>query len=726
MKLKKVELLAPAGTREALEAAVAAGADAVYLGTTLFSARAFAGNFTREQAAAAISYCHGHGVRVYVTMNTLLYETELDNALAEVRFLYEAGADALLIQDFGLFMLVRAGFPEMEVHCSTQMHIHNVDGCRFMAAQGASRVVLARETPLELVRACAKTGIEIEVFCYGAQCISYSGQCLLSAAVKKRSGNRGICAQMCRLRYQSCENGRGIPNEDGDYLLSPKDLNLLERVPQLIEAGVSSLKIEGRMKRAEYVYAVVRMFRKAIDAAYAKQPFHVSEQEKEELKLLFNRGFTEGHVFHAPLEERMAHFRPNHQGISVGTVVKGESGRVLVHLRHAVTQNDGLRILKRPQDIGLTAQRIEKNGQAVRRAEAGDTVWISCPKETHVQKGMPVLLTTSTPLMKEIRSRMRQPRRRPVTVSYTARIGEPLLLTAVLDGRRVSVQSEERLQPALKQPLSQERMAAVLSRCDQYPFLVSVSMDSVLEKGFMPIAQLNAARRELFATLWMSLQEKKKRPAPREVSLSVPRPPLPSFRLIVSGSAHPDGVENGVLYDDLEKNAPVIQEEPLRDNYGADSVYMQVGDFMHVKKNFIAGMTLNVTNSAAIAWMLRQGAQAVIVSGELSEEQIHAAVEGFKQRYGFTPPLFRLLYGRRNLMYIKDRFMKRPAKALIDAEGRIYPLRYTAQITKIVEPAPYSSANHWCYGGLVLFTDETEKEQETILRKAYEKMDGRI
>ena len=247
MKLKKVELLAPAGTREALEAAVAAGADAVYLGTTLFSARAFAGNFTREQAAAAISYCHGHGVRVYVTMNTLLYETELDNALAEVRFLYEAGADALLIQDFGLFMLVRAGFPEMEVHCSTQMHIHNVDGCRFMAAQGASRVVLARETPLELVRACAKTGIEIEVFCYGAQCISYSGQCLLSAAVKKRSGNRGICAQMCRLRYQSCENGRVIPNEDGDYLLSHKSKNLLERLPQLFEVGVSSLIIEGRM-----------------------------------------------------------------------------------------------------------------------------------------------------------------------------------------------------------------------------------------------------------------------------------------------------------------------------------------------------------------------------------------------------------------------------------------------------------------------------------------------
>ncbi len=724
MLSKKVELLAPAGTKEALMAAVAAGADAVYLGTTLFSARAFAGNFTHVQLEEAVRYCHGQGVCVYVTMNTLLYETELKQALEEVRFLYEADVDALLIQDFGLFGMVRSMFPEMEVHCSTQMHIHNVDGCRFMMAQGAKRVVLARETPIELIRDCVQTGIEIEVFCYGAQCISYSGQCLLSSCIKKRSGNRGLCAQMCRMPYKAYKDGQLVSSQDGDYLLSPKDLNLLDRVSQLIKAGVSSLKIEGRMKRAEYVYGVVSMFRKAIDFAYKGKLFHISEMEKEKLLLLFNRGFSESHIFHAPLRDRMAHERPNHRGIPVGMVMQEGNGRVKVHLSHALDQNDGLRILQKTQDIGLTARHIEKNGLRIRHAQAGDTVWISCPKARHIQKGQPLLLTTSTPLMKEIQQKMRLQRKRPVTVSYTARMNQPLSLTATLGPHTVSLQSVQPLKPAFKQPLSAQRMADILSRTDQFPFTITLDAASVLESVFMPVSQLNAVRRALFASLMKKIQEKRKRPAPLEMSLSLPQPSFPSFRLIVSGSRHANGLENDILYVDLEKNAPVIQEKPLVRKEGTVDFCMQAGDLLRARKNFIAGMTLNVTNSAAVAWMLKQGAQGIILSSELFEDQIHALRENFEKKYGFTPPLFRLVYGRRNLMYIKDRFLADDIDAICDGKDRLYPLRYTAQITKILEPVPYSSANHWCYGSLLLFTDETVEEQENILQNVYEKMDG--
>ena len=178
------------------------------------------------------------------------------------------------------------------------------------------------------------------------------------------------------------------------------------------------------------------------------------------------------------------------------------------------------------------------------------------------------------------------------------------------------------------------------------------------------------------------------------------------------------------MYVDLEKNAPVIQEKPLVRKEGTVDFCMQAGDLLRARKNFIAGMTLNVTNSAAVAWMLKQGAQGIILSSELSEDQIHALRENFEKKYGFTPPLFRLVYGRRNLMYIKDRFLANDVDAIRDGKDRLYPLRYTAQITKILEPVPYSSANHWCYGSLLLFTDETGEEQENILQNVYEKRDG--
>lgn len=214
--MKKIELLAPAGNMESLKAAAAGGCDAVYLGMTNFSARAFAGNFDREAFIEAVHYCHVRNIRVYVTMNTMLYETEIQNAEDTVRFLYEHDVDALLIQDLGLFHLVRNKFPDLEVHCSTQMHVHNILGVKYMKEEGASRVVLARETPIDVIKEACKEGIEIEVFAYGAICISYSGQCLMSAALKNRSANRGMCAQCCRLKYYP-EKGKHFA--EGDFLL---------------------------------------------------------------------------------------------------------------------------------------------------------------------------------------------------------------------------------------------------------------------------------------------------------------------------------------------------------------------------------------------------------------------------------------------------------------------------------------------------------------------------
>ena len=268
---RKVELLAPAGSMEALRAAVQNGCDAVYLGGSMFGARAFANNFDEDEIQEAIAYAHVYGVRVFVTVNTLIREEEFEDCVRYVQFLYEHDVDAVIIQDLGLFSVLRQRFPDMELHASTQMHIHNPQGIHFIESCGASRVVVPRETPLKEIRAYAALGVDLEVFVQGALCVSYSGQCLMSSLTLQRSGNRGECAQPCRWGYYLMEEkrpGEFFPIEEDDrgtFIMNAKDLNMLAHLQALADAGVDSIKIEGRNKKAFYVATVVGAYRRALD-----------------------------------------------------------------------------------------------------------------------------------------------------------------------------------------------------------------------------------------------------------------------------------------------------------------------------------------------------------------------------------------------------------------------------------------------------------------------------
>jgi len=250
-----VELLAPVGNMECLKAAINAGADAVYLSGINFGARSFAGNFTNSELVTAINTCHLYGVKVYVTVNTLIYDIETDRFMKYIDFLHKNNVDAVIMQDIGMIDLVRKTYPNLEIHASTQLHIHNLEGAKLCEELGIKRVVLARETPIKLIEEIKKNiNIDIEIFVHGALCMSYSGQCLISALIGSRSGNRGTCAQICRMPY-SLEIDNKIV-ENNQYLLSTKDLNTLENLDKIINSGVYSLKIEGRMKRPEYVYLI--------------------------------------------------------------------------------------------------------------------------------------------------------------------------------------------------------------------------------------------------------------------------------------------------------------------------------------------------------------------------------------------------------------------------------------------------------------------------------------
>ena len=721
--MKKMELLAPAGNMNAMKAAVAAGCDAVYLGLQSFSARAFAGNFSREEFQEAIRYCHMRDVRIYVTMNTLLFEEELEAAFSDLDFLYENDCDALLVQDLGLLHYIRSRYPDFAVHCSTQMHIHNIEGVRFMQKQGVSRVVLARETPIEIIEEACQTGMEIEVFVYGAACISYSGQCLMSEAVKHRSANRGRCAQCCRLQYFP-EKGETFP--EGSYILSPKDLNMINAIPRLKEAGVSSLKIEGRMKREEYVYLAVKTFREAIDACYENRPYRVSAQREKELKLMFNRGFSQGHMMHATAEERMSPFRPNHQGIVIGTVKEVNGDRIRIALTQDLHQHDGLRIINEPTDTGFTVNRMYRQGKLTASAKANENVWVECRQKPFPKAGQKVLKTTDTELIRKTDEAITESQRSSdITVKYEAVIGKPLYVTITDNrGNCISACSEMTVQKAKNAPITQERLEEILCKTDKDPYTIR-SITGTCEDIFLPVREINEVRRKAFAALNDARAQWNPRVGRKEYRCEVAEKPYPEFR-IIADSDHP-GTDSRVLWISERKgirSTPVVRESLNMPERHEGDVIHEIGTLNSSLRNCIAGMTLNCSNSYALAFLLKQpGINAVILSSELSNPMIRETLSAFETRYGWTPAVYRLVYGKRTVMYIKKGFTsRRGLRSIVDFHGKKYELAYNENIVEILEPDPYRSDNPYCMGSFLIPDAQQEKEIE----EAYEEIYGRI
>ncbi len=384
MVQKKIELLAPAGTWEALEAAVNAGADAVYLGGKAFGARQYANNFDRDEMVRAVSFAHLHRVRIYVTVNILIDDSEMNEVADYLIFLNNIGIDGIIVQDLGVIRLSKLLVPDLPLHASTQMTITNSSGVVFAAASGMERIVLARELSLEEIKSACAENTEIEVFIHGALCICYSGQCLMSSLIGGRSGNRGRCAQPCRLPYKLLnKEGRNMleGKNAGHYLLSPRDMNTLSILPQLIETGVVSYKIEGRMKRPEYVAVVVDIYRRAIDSFLAGN-YRVSRQDLENIEQIFNRDFTTAYLAGSPGREIMSDTRPNNRGILIGRVLKLEKGRkrALVKLERDIHIGDGLEFwVSAGGRVGTTVNSIERDGSCVSAARIGEQVTIDVP-----------------------------------------------------------------------------------------------------------------------------------------------------------------------------------------------------------------------------------------------------------------------------------------------------------------------------------------------------------
>ena len=507
----KVELLAPAGSPEGLRAAVQNGADAVYLGGRNFSARQYAGNFGEEELLESLRYCHIYGVKVYVTVNTLVHNRELEEALEYLRFLYNSGVDAVIMQDIGLIRAASEIFPDLVIHGSTQMTLQNSPGIELLKKAGVKRVVLARETSLEdIVQIKKKTGLELEIFIHGALCISYSGQCLLSSMIGGRSGNRGRCAQPCRLPYAlQGEKEKAVSKDGYSHHLSPKDLNLLEHLPEIVRSGVSGLKIEGRMKRPEYVAVVVRVYREALDR-YARSPgeYHVTQREMQELAQVFNREFTTGYLFGNPGKALMSLDRPNNRGVFLGRVQKidGEAGRVTVRMGTPVSSGDSIEFwVTTGGRKEITVEGLFKGDKAVDRVEKGDTAQIQVPSTRGIHQGDRIFKIQDVQLMAAAKKSFSSPvqsRKIPLRLQVRLHPGEPMSISGEDDlGNPFFVESENPVEEARNRPLTQDRIEQQLSRLGNTPFSLGHVDYDLGEQVILPLSEINAVRRKVVELL---------------------------------------------------------------------------------------------------------------------------------------------------------------------------------------------------------------------------------
>jgi len=530
MKPVKPELLAPAGGMEALIAAVENGADAVYIGARAFSARGYASNFSEKELEEAIDYAHLRGVKVYVTVNTLLKDGEMENALKLLARLREMGADAIIIQDLGLISLAEKYLPDLPLHASTQMTLHNSEGVEFANKSGIERVVLSRESSLEEIKEIKeKSGTEIEVFIHGALCISYSGQCLLSSLIGGRSGNRGYCAQPCRKKYRLyCEEKQIKTN--GAYLLSPKDLNISSGLDALIDGGIESFKIEGRMKRPEYVAGVVRIYRRLIDR-YIENPadYSVSKEEQETLTQLFNREFTQGYFFKNPRGDLMSRENPHNRGIPVGTVIgyNRHLNRIRVKLSSPLRLGDGIMVENaetRPEDKGKIVSTMYTEKGPVYNGGEGDIVEL--PFDSRAPSGGTVYRTHDKKLMDSLRKESESGSLKPkIPLFITANVtqGEPVRLEVKdLDSNEVAIESEYLVERAEKQPTSKTQIEKQLSKLGNTLFEAVELHVSTQGDIFIPVGQLNEMRTKAVLQLEsLRVSKWKRKPLP---SLEFPRP----------------------------------------------------------------------------------------------------------------------------------------------------------------------------------------------------------
>lgn len=638
------ELLAPAGNMESLKAAIANGADAIYLGMQKFGARAYSSNFDLESLEEAVKYAHLRDVKIYVTMNTIVFEDEISDMKKQLYQLNEIGVDGVIVQDLAVFDYVVRNFIDMEAHCSTQMGLDDLDGTLLFKELGAKRVVLARETSIEKVKEIKRTAkIPLEIFVHGALCVSYSGNCLMSGLIGYRSGNRGRCVGSCRKQYELIDTTTNTPLGKS-YILSTKDLNTIDHIDDLKD--IDSLKIEGRMKEPAYVANVVSKYRLALDGK-------ASDEDKENLNKTFNRTYTKGYLFHEDVKDITNIQKPNNFGYEIGKITKSFKGMYEITLNKILNQNDIIRIDHDNEDVNLSVVKLyDRDGNLINKAD--HVCYIKIKEKLSI--GDIVYKTKDYLYYKELENTLDQEFRRfNLDIKVYAYPGSKLVIDAEGLGFQYLYESAETLGEAMNNPATKEQVVKQFSRLSDTVFTLN-DVEFEEYNAFIPAKLLNSARREIVQGLYeLKLNSKKKRmkkeAAKEKISFTLQEPYITAA--VTTREQYDACVSAGIteVYFDniIRRNQNTYEEREgavLIGGYGGIYHYRETNPF-------ITDYSLNVVNATSCYELHRLGAKRVTLSYELNKKQIKELIDSYYEANGGCPALEMIVYGRAPLMFTK-------------------------------------------------------------------------
>lgn len=636
-----MELLCPAGSKESLIAAINSGADAVYLSGKRFGARAFASNFSNDELKEAIRIGKIYGVKIYVTMNTLVKENEVDDFLNQVEFLYSNGVDAILMQDFGMICLCLKKYPNLEIHASTQAHNSSLQGIDFLYKLGVKRVVLPREMSLDEIK-LIKTPIEKEVFIHGALCVSYSGRCLMSQVLGGRSGNRGECAGCCRFPWKLYKSDKLL--KEG-YLLSMKELNLSEDVLKLIPY-VDSLKIEGRMKSPTYVSFITNYYRKILNGE------KITDIDKETLQSLFYRGYTKGHLLNS--KDLVNTKSPNHIGFPIGKVIDVNDSKITILLDKELDQEDGIRFLESGKGL-IVNYLYDMKDKLISKGSPKQKVTLD--NKIGLTSLDTVALTTNHKLITKFENITKKV---DIAIYVVAKINEPLEITFIKDNIIVSEKGNivERAKSAV---VTKERLISQVEKLGNTPFN-SHNIDVIMDDDiFIPMGEINVLRRALTERLIGKLMMNFKEPVIKDISLDY------------------------IAASDIDINDYKSIDECQFDIKDKKGIIHEIIDGR--EKDFIAASSCNITNSYTAYFLSYYGYKGVFLSTELTDYELNYLISKIKEKTSIK--LFVENNINNKVMTIKGNILNIDRSSdyyLVDPKNRKFKVIYDGRLTSIYSP----------------------------------------
>jgi len=637
----KPEILAPVGSFEALYSAINNGADAVYFGGQSFGARAYATNFTNDEIVDIINYCHIMDVKVYVTVNTLIKEKEFNEAVEFVRFLYINNVDAVIMQDFGLIKYCKDVFLDLTIHASTQINCHSLEQALFLQKLGIKRIVLSRELDIDVIKDIASIdNLEIEVFIHGALCVSYSGNCFMSSFNGGRSGNRGRCAQPCRKFYSLVDFEGGLIDEG--YLLSTKDLMTINDIQDIIDTGVSSLKIEGRMKRPEYVGLTVKSYKDAING-------NLDKDTTNNLALMYNREFTRGFISKVNNNDITNTVTPNHVGLKIGEVVSSTSNYAYISLSSELNNQDSIRIVGDVVDA-VTINGMYSNDKIVQSASKGMTVKIRTHKLVEV--GSEVLKTTDNKLINKINQTLKK----KIGIKGKIYCNNEYLYLEINDGKNIfSVKSNTKVINS-SNPTYYLRFTDQINKTNDSNYYFE-SLVNEAKGFFLQVSEVNELRR----TALQMLDNLRSKP-----------------RLVRFGEYRP--INNNISKDEFKiyvkvrneeqllqaiklnvKDILVEDKELLKHNNNISSLHLLSPrikrdnsiDLVDFSSYDILSPYSNIFNSYSMNLFIGLGIKVVGLSIELNKEEIKDIISAYYRIHNVIPNTMLMAYGYQEMMITK-------------------------------------------------------------------------